>query len=259
MSRLSKIIFACIVLVLTSCKTLKVDANSNLTKKSSVKEVVAIHNAKNFKYNTLQSRVKTTYDDGKKAVSPSITLRMEKGKKIWLSAKFLGFTVAKIYITPTNFSFYEKLNRRYYSGDLSVLEKFLGQTVNFEQIQNLFLGQSILDINSKEFESSGVVSNKVVLHSKNIKNNWAIKMLFFVLNAKVSAYEISKNNKQLEVSYSSYQKVNGQDFPEFMQIQATNKNTTRLVKMNFRSVTIDEKLSFPYTVPKGYTKFKFKK
>lgn len=259
MSQLTKAVLACVFLVVTSCKSLKIDANSNLTKNASVKEIVAIHNAKNFKYTTLQSGVRANYDDGKKTVSPSITLRMEKDEKIWLSAKFLGFTVAKIYITPTKFSFYEKLNRRYYSGDLSLLEKFLGQKVSFEQLQNMFLGQSIIQATSKDFETNEFNANTIVLHSKNTKDNLVLNVLFYLLNAKVAAYEITKDDKRLDIKYPNYQKVNGQDFPEIMQIKVANKGVRKSLQMNFKSVTVNEKLSFPYAVPNGYTEFKLRK
>ena len=258
MFQLSKIIFVCLLLALTSCKTLKIDANSKLTKSSSVNEVLAIHNIKEFKFNTLQSRVKTNYDDGRKSVSPSMTLRIEKDKKIWLSAKFLGFTVAKIFITPNRFSFYEKLNKRYYDGDLSALANFLGQEVSFKQIQNLFLGQSIIELREKNLKAK-VLDNQIALKSLKENSNYNLEILFYILNAKVSAYKASKNNQSLSVAYKAYQKVNNQDFPEFMQIKYGKAKVLRSVEMNFRSVTIDEELSFPYTVPKGYTKFKFRK
>lgn len=258
MSQLSKIVCACLLLIFTSCKTLKIDSNSKLTKNSSPKEVLAIHNLKNFNYTTLQSKVKTNYDDGKKSVSPSVTLRMERDQKIWLSAKFLGFTVAKILITPNKFSFYEKLNRRYYDGDLTVLSDFLGQEVNFEQIQNLFLGQNIIDLSSKEIKSKQLGS-EISLYTPKGKRAYTIEVLFAILNAKVSAYEIEKGNKKISVKYAAYQKVNNQDFPLFMKIDSKNATTERSVEMNFRSVTIDEKLSFPYEIPKGYTQFKFRK
>jgi len=136
MFRLSKNLFVCfVVLALNSCKTLKIDSNSKLTKKSSAKQILAVHEIKEFEFKTLQSRVKTNYKDGKKSsVSPTITLRM------------------KIYITPTRFSFYEKLNKRYYDGDFEALSTLLGQKIDFDKVQNLFLGQSILELKAKEIE-----------------------------------------------------------------------------------------------------------
>jgi len=260
MFRLNKSIVICIALLsVVSCKTLRVDSNSKLTKKTSVKEVLAIHKAKEFKYKTLQSRVKTNYNDGKKSVSPSITLRMEKGTKIWISAKFLGFTVAKIYITPNRISFYEKLNKRYSDTDFKELSQLVGQEIDFKKIQNLFLGQSILDLNPKDLNTKWDNTNTIRIHPKKQDKRFDLELLFYVLNAKVSQYKALKGEKSLVINYSSYQKVAGQDFPNTMRLETKQKGKTRTVDMSFRSVVVDEKLSFPYSIPKGYSKFELRK
>jgi len=259
MFRLSKSVFIYLILLaVVSCKAIKVDSNSKLTKKSSVKEVLAIHNLKEFKYKTLQSRVKTSYDDGRKSVSPTITLRMEKDQKIWMSAKFLGFTVAKVYITPNRVSFYEKLNRRYYDGDFKALSQFLGQEVDFEKVQSLFLGQSILDLKAKDLNTK-IQGDKISIKPKNQDARFDLELLINMLNAKVSEYKVQKSDKLLAVNYSGYQKIGGQDFPQIMKIEAKKPSKRRAVEMNFKSVTINEKLSFPYSIPEGYSKFKLGK
>ncbi len=242
-------------MLFTSCKTRKIDANAKLNKKTSVKEVLAIHNAKAFNYKTLQSRVKVNYNDGKKTVSPSISLRMEKDKQIWLSAKFLGFTVAKIYITPNKVSFYEKIGKRYYDGDFTALSTILGQEINFSQIQNLLLGQSILNVNSKSIESTWQAPNFITLKPKQQNSNLDLKLLFYIINAKVARYTIKQDNKTLSIAYPNYQEVESQYFPEQIIIKA-NK---RVIDMAFKSVEINKNLTFPYSIPEGYTQFKISK
>ena len=255
--RLNKSIYICYAfLLLVSCKSLKVDSSSRLTKKNTAKEVLAIHEAKGFKYETFQSRVKANYDDGKKAVTPSITLRMKKNEKIWLSAKFLGFTVAKIYITPNRVSFYEKLNRRYYDGNFEALSKLLGQEVDFQKVQNIFFGQSILDMKVKELDTKWVAPDRMSIKPKKQDPRFDLELLFYMLSAKVSEYKVVKGDKSLSLNYTNYQKVMNQDFPEQINIIATQPNKTRNIKMTFKSVEINQKLSFPYHIPEGYTKFK---
>jgi len=230
-----------------------VDSNSKLTKKNTVNEVLAIHKAKEFRYETLQSRIKANYNDGKKSVSPSISLRMEKDKKIWMSAKFLGFTVVKVYITPNRVSFYEKLNRKYYDGNFEALSGLLGQNIDFEKIQNLFLGQSILDVNTKALDTKWVAPDRISVRSEKQDTRFDLELLFYILSAKVSEYKVVKGDKSLLVSYSRYQKVGNQDFPEEVNVIA---NKIRSIKMTFKSVEINQKLSFPYQIPEGYSQFK---
>lgn len=246
------------IVFLASCKSLKVKSDATLSPTSSLKQIVAIHESKAFQFTTLQSKVKATYFDGKKTVTPSITLKMQKDEKIWMSAKFLGFTVAKILITPTSFSFYEKLGKKYFTGDYALLEKYLNRKVTFRQLQNIFLGQNILPI-SKGFAVQSLPNKQLAVISENEN----IKVLFDLLTAKVTNYQVAENQKQLAVEYLGYQKVNNQDFPETMAIKATATNaigvSEKYLQMQFKNVVLDEKLSFPFTIPSDYSELKLHK
>ncbi len=258
--QINKILSICLFLMFcVSCKTLKIDANTKLTKKANAKEVLAIHKAKEFNYKTLQSRVKVNYNDGKKEVSPSVSLRMEKDEKIWISAKFLGFTVAKIYITPYRVSFYEKLGKRYYDGNFETLSTILGQELNFEKVQNLFLGQSILALKAKDVQTTWQPPNIMSVKPQKKIANFDLELLFYLLNAKVFKYEINKQGEYLNVGYLKYQKIENQDFPETMKIEIKKAKTNRTIGMIFKGVELDKKISFPYTIPEGYTKFEIRK
>lgn len=260
MSLLNKYIYIGLVLLVISCKSLKVNSDSEITNKTSVKEALAIHKAKNFNYKTLRSKIKVNYNDGKKTVPTTVSLRMEKDTKIWLSAKFLGFVVARAYFTPTRVSFYEKLHKRYYDGDFKALSHFLGQEVNFQKIQNIFLGQSIINLNPKNLNAKWE-SQTHTMHMipKKQDPQFNLELILNTLNSKISAYKAQKNDQLLAINYVTYQKVISQDFPETMHIELNQKERSRSVKMNFRSITINENISFPYTIPKEYTKFVFKK
>ena len=65
---------------------------------------------KQLEYKKFRSRVKTTYDDGKRKQQIIINLRMEKSKSIWMSANMI-VPIAKLLITPDKVSFYEKFKK----------------------------------------------------------------------------------------------------------------------------------------------------
>lgn len=241
-----------------SCKTTEISTSKNsIYKNASVKEVIGLHKTVDFKFNTLQSNLKVNYDDGKRAVSPSVTLRMEKDKQILLSAKILGFTVAKVYITPTRVSFYEKLNKRYYDGDFKALSKFLGQEVDFQKVQNLLLGQSILDTSKGSFQSNFKAPNNFLITPKKQNKTFDIALLINQLNLKVANYDLRKKNSSgyLTIDYPNYQKVSDQDFPKNVVIKTLSKSKKKNIEINYKSVETDIKLSFPYTIPQGYKSF----
>lgn len=249
-------LFALAIGILVSCKSKKVDISKPLNSTASAPQVFAMHKAKNFEFNTLQSKIKANYNDGKRSVSPSITLRMEKDKQILLSVKFFGITAAKIYMTPTRLSFYEKIKRRYYDGDFKTLSQMLGTEVSFTEVQNILLGQSIIDLNPKKLKSKWKAPNHIEVTPSKQNEKFDMKMLFHILSAKVSEYQIEKNQNSLKINYPSYQKVENQNFPESLILVAKQPKRTRTIQLNFKNVELNQKMSFPYSIPSGYNKFK---
>jgi len=131
--------------LLISCKTKIVEGSTAVAMSS--KNIVKNHYEHEFDKKTINARLKAVYTESDNLQTVTIKLRLEKDKTIWMSGTMLGIPFAKIIITPTNVQFYEKLNKTFFVGDFTLLSDFLGTDVNFEILQNLLIGQSILDLN----------------------------------------------------------------------------------------------------------------
>lgn len=245
------------LLLLSSCKTTKTNGPNSLAKNNSIKEFVDLHSSKDFKFSTLQSKLKLDYSDGQKSVSPSASLRMEKNKQIWLSVKFLGITMAKAYITPQRVSFYEKLNKRYYDGDFKALSNFLGTDVNFNKVQNLLLGQSILELKNQKYSTNNS-DNQVLITPENQDPLYEILLGLYATTYKVSQLQIKQEARAIKLTYPTYQKVANQDFPKNINVITKSGQENKKIKLEYKSVTTDSPLTFPYKIPEGYTAFTLK-
>ncbi len=96
-------------LLVISCgpKKTAAERKADATKENVIQQNLAA--APSFK--TMQGRLRGSYDDGEDSQSISVSIRMEKDKAIWLSAKLGGLiTVAKVMVTPQRVQFYEKIN-----------------------------------------------------------------------------------------------------------------------------------------------------
>ena len=71
-------------------------ATENAVATAAKTKIIKAHNAAAIDFKTLQSRLGVKYQDENRSQSVTMDLRMEKGKQIWMSARFLGFTVAKV-------------------------------------------------------------------------------------------------------------------------------------------------------------------
>lgn len=236
---------------ISSCKSTKTGAITSITKKNSAKEIVLAHNAQDFKFKTLQSKLRVTYNDGKNSFSPSATLRMEKDQKIWMSIKVLGITMAKAYITPTRVSFYDKLNKQFYDGDFKALSNFLGTQVSFQMLQNLIVGQSIVPLD-KSFKVSHTIENQTQLAPNPQNQLYSLLVSLYNLNIKVASLKLEQKNESIEIDYKVYQKVGEQNFPKSINIVSKSNNQSKQIKMEFKSVNSNQSITFPYSVPEGY-------
>src|SRR5690606_14237698 len=91
------------------------------------------------------------YETEDRSQSITVSLRMEKDKIIWVKASILGITIAKVLITPDSVGYYETIGKTYFEGDFTLLGEWLGTPINFQQAQNLLLGQSIFDLNASQY------------------------------------------------------------------------------------------------------------
>lgn len=216
-------------------------------------KIVKAHEAAEIDFKTLQSKMNVTYQDPDRSQSLPVDLRMEKGKQIWMSARFLGFTVAKVYITPERVQFYEKANKRSFDGDFGLISDFLGEEITFEQLENLLLGQVIEPLAELDYT---VVDNKYVFRETGV-----IEKLFALRpnDFKVAQQSISKKseNATMDVKYLRYQTVNGKTLPVDVLINANSSGKLVQVELQFNNVEFNQELSFPFEMPDNYNRITF--
>lgn len=252
MKNVIQIVLLAVVLIFSGCKSTKRVASTEggLNTKMTSKELIKEHakSAANFK--TLQSRVKVEYIQGKMEQTHSINLRMERDKTIWLSAT-LGIVRAKI--TPEKVSFYNKLDNTYFDGDFSLISDLLGTDVNYEKVQNLLLGEALFELESGSYKSD-VHEKSYVLQPKRQSALMEIFMLLNPSHFKMDSQQIAQelSNRFLQVDYKGYQEVDRQIIPEKVSVLALEGNFETIINMEFKSVSLDEDLRFPFRIPSGF-------
>lgn len=247
------------LLMITSCKTNKKAVDSNTIQVISTKKIINNHYNNNFHQKTIVAKLNAKYSDKKTSATINIKLRIEKDKTIWMSATKFGIPLAKVLITPTRVSYYEKLEGTYFDGDFSLLSKFLGTELDYEKVQNILLGQAILNLKKEKYDSK--IDNKLYELSPK-KDNEIYGILFFMNpdNFKLNRQEIrnSSKNQSLSVSYPRYKSIKGEQFPENIDIKAIENKNLTTINIEYRSVEFNEKLTFPFSIPSGYKEISLK-
>ncbi|MDC8001670.1 DUF4292 domain-containing protein [Aequorivita todarodis] len=245
-----KSFYLLLALVLASCGGSK---SITSVESASAKEVISAHKAAAPEFKTLAGRVQLVYETDEKLQSITVSLRMEKDKNIWIKASVLGITIAKVLITPTRVSYYETIGKTYFEGDFALLGEWIGTPINFQQAQNMLLGQSIFTLNPSEYKSE-VFQNKFKIQPKQQPQNFIHSLFLNPENFKIAMETLAQPNSDrlLSIRYGDYQKLDGQFYPSTILINTSEKGSVTKIEMNFKKIDLNVDVSFPFDVPAGY-------
>ncbi|MGB0981790.1 MAG: DUF4292 domain-containing protein [Winogradskyella sp.] len=247
-----KIALCLIIVVLTfNCKSAKGIITSGVaSEKLSAKQVIKAHQKSASNFNTMQARLKVEVIEGEKEQAHTLAFRMEKDKKIWLNATL---NMVRMLITPKKVQFYSKLDDTYFDGDYKLLSDIVGVELNFNKVQNMLLGQAVFNLNNQPHKVE-VNENTYVLSPKNQN---ALFELFYLINAthfKINSLQLQQQSKKrfLQVDYMAYQDVKTKIIPKNIKVVAVENTDQTTINLEFKSVSLNEKLRFPFNIPSGY-------
>lgn len=221
--------------------------------KTSVKEAITAHRAAMPDFETLAGRAQLVYETEEKLQSITVSLRMEKDKNIWIKASILGITVAKALITPTRVSYYETVGKTYFEGDFALLGEWLGTPLNFQQAQNMLLGQSIFTLNPSEYRIE-IFQDKFKMQPTQQPINFIHTLFLNPDNFKIASEILSQPNDDriLSIRYGPYQEIEGQYFPTSIMINTSEKGSNTKIEINYKKIDRNVDVGFPFEIPQGY-------
>lgn len=219
------------------------------------KQILKKHIKQHAKFNTLQCKLKVELFQNSKAQSNTVTLRMDRGKTIWISA-FLN--LIRIKITPDRVQMYNKIDKTYFDGDFSLIKQLLGIDLDFSNLENLLLGDTFFKHNSSSLNQ---VKDNTGYTLKPYKLDPTLNVLYIInpFYFKMKTQEIShlKEEIHLKVNYDDFQEINQQLIPSKMAITINEKQNNTFIKLNLKSVSLNQSIRFPFKLPKGYKLLNF--
>jgi len=246
-----------VLLLASACKSTKVISDGKVNANLSSKTIIKQHYQNELQFKTLRGKLKIEFSDGKNEQSVPLTLRMQKDKAIWVSAP-LG--IVKAYITPGRVSFYNKLENEYFDGDFTFLSNMLGTALDFEQVQNLLLGQALVNLKDEKY-TTGVNGESYELKPKKITELFKVLFQIEPKNFKMASQQISQplKNRLLQINYTNYQEIEKRIVPNQIDVSANDGGTQTTIAIEYRNIEFDRALKFPYKIPNGFDEIVLKK
>jgi hypothetical protein len=236
---------------LVSCKSKSVIAEAKATDTLSADKIIASHYNNKKDFGTLYIKAGARYKDDNQSQSVTAEIKIKKDEKILVSIRFLGITMAKALITPTEVKYYEKIGSKYFEGDYTTLSKWLGSDLDFTKVQNMLIGQAMDDLKKGKYKTE--IESK--LYKLENASDGTEKAFFFeASNFLIKKQEITQasKNRMLQVSYPAHKDYPIMILPAELLIEASNNNKKTTINIDYNSVNFNEDLSFPYSVPEGY-------
>lgn len=247
--------FLAIVLLvfLVSCKSksVVVEATKSDARMNANKIIEKYYNNK-IKFSTLYIKSNVQYADDKQTQNVTAEIKIKKDEQILVSIRFLGITMAKASITPTSVSYYEKMNGKYYEGDFTALSQWLGTDLDFNKIQNMLLGRAIDDLNNGKYIES---SADQIYRLDDVSKSAIKKSFYFDANTfLVNKQEITQTaeGRMIQVAYSDNIVYKEATLPSKININTFQEKGKAQINLEYNTITFNEELSFPYSVPNGY-------
>ena len=224
---------------------------------SAKKIIENYYNNKN-QFSTLYIKSSARYSDNKQTQNVTAEIRIKKDEQILVSIRFLGITMAKALITPKSVNYYEKINGSYFEGDFSSLSQWLGTDLDYNKIQNMLLGKAIDDLTKGKFVESLLDKTYRLddVANSNTKKSFFLDADTFLVEKQEITQTIEE--RMIKVAYSDNKVYNEAILPTSVLINTFQKKGNTEINLEYNSVSFNEELSFPYSVPNGYKRILIK-
>lgn len=240
-----------VLILLMSCKAKSVVATASATEDVAPDAVVSGHYANDKEFRILNVKADARYEDGSTSQNLTADIRIRKDEKILIIVRFLGITMAKALITPDQVKYYEKINGEYFEGDFTMLSKWLGTELDFNKVQNLFLGRPLDDLRKKPHDVSiDGKYYKIAMDLDGFRRSYFFEGAKYLL--KRQEIEQTAANRSMSVHYPNYVEYPQMILPSGLALNAEQKKGKVKIEIDYKSATFNEDLSFAYSVPDGY-------
>jgi len=254
-------------ILLSSCKSTKVATENTITKAQAVDTVFQNMQDHQFKYEWFIGKFTANYKNADKKQSFSGQFRIRKDSMIWLSIyAAMNIEVFRIMVTPDSIKMLNRLNKSYFSKDVSFINMKFNTDVDFDVLQSLLMGVDFayyetdkfnLSINENSYKLSTLGRSKLkkyVRTQEDLKKVMVQNMWINPENYKItkqSIKQVKSPNKKVVANYQDFKEVDSQLFPFEIRFKLIDEKPI-ILEIKYRSIIIDKKTSFPFKVPKKY-------
>ena len=255
------------LIMLNACHSTKVVEDKAEAKHTAVDSVFQLMQEHQFDYKWFSGKFSADYKQGDEKKSFSGQFRIRKDSVIWLSIyAAMNIEVFRIMITPDSIKMLNRLKKTYFSKGVNFINEQFNTDVDFDILQSLLMGVDFayyetdkftLAINENRYKLSTMGRGKLKKYVKTqedlekvmVQNMWINPENFKIM--KQSIKQVKSPNKKVIATYEDFRPVGDQIFPFSIHFKVVDEKPV-ILNMQYKNIIINQKLSFPFKVPKKY-------
>lgn len=239
----------------TQHQTIKADSASLAAADTFNKEMLAKLRGNYINFNTFSAKLKVDFETEAKQMSGiNANMRLQKDSIIWISvsAPIIG-EVARAVITPDSLKAIDKFHKIVYLRNMKDAKDILNIPFDFKTLQDLIIGNPIYLTDSvyQVVKTPAVIS--FTCDSTMFTSLFNVFADDYVLQQSKVMDKDTTRKRSIELTYGEYKSLDKVKFATLRRVFVEEKNYTK-INMEFNKIDFDQPVSFPFTVPSGYTR-----
>jgi len=250
-----------------SCKVQEKDNVKIKIKTRSPNFLVKKLKSNEFQFETISGKAAVSViDSAGKKKSFKIHIRIRKDSIIWMSITSFSIEAARVAITKDSVKFINRLNKEYFIGDFSYINRVFGTDLDYQMMEALLIGNSLdFDVNErvnsrvdrkKELYYLGTVKKRKIKkelkkEKEKIKGEGQVLWLDPITFKVKELLLTSGNHGSLAGTYSDYKEVEEQLIPFELHF-LLKVTTSNILEIKYSKFSSGKSLSYPFKISLKY-------
>ncbi|HBF19314.1 MAG: hypothetical protein CMI36_09250 [Owenweeksia sp.] len=217
-------------------------------------------------YRTLEIRGTGHFKDDHTSQGFRIQVRIVRDSLIWvdIADPILGIKAARAIVYRDSVAFINRLQKEYYTGPLSELEKKLNMDFGFQVLQSILSANLAFDI-TKDYETyyqpgyyvladhiPGNAENRAPSVTERFHEIYLDPVYFKPMRQQLEEPGL---NRKYEILFKDINPRNEVLFPENMTITYT-QDSQAILELEIKEVEKNQELNYPFSIPDSYGKMR---
>lgn len=247
-------VFIVLTLVLSSgCNTNKtVTETATIDRPLGPADYIGVFAQNQVQAEWLNGSARLSFDDGDMSIGGTATIKMQKGKAIWMSVKKFGFEVARAMVTPDSLFILDRFNKEYAAEPISYISERFKLPADLAMLQQILLGNPVFLTQYTPKSSTEENILRWSAEDEDARNDFWFLLPDYQLDRMEVQQE--RNARSLAIQLLNYQDAGtNRDFSYLRKIAVNSRETGKAeIEIEFTQVELNVPTNIDFSVPPRY-------